>query len=509
MQHDLDRPDTMPIVSRRDPEELAREAAYLTSLRERPFLLRLGGYFKLSGPGWVQSALTLGGGSGSTSLFAGALAGYALIWVQPAAMALGVIMMAALAHQTLSTGMRPFHAVNRYAHPVLGWGWAVATLIANFVWIFGQFNVSAAVIGDMFTTGRAAVPAYAAAGGRMLSGEQGLPAVEAASIFYGAAAAPFIAVAALWVTWHYSKGSRGIRWFENLLKVMVAGIVICFAIVVFKTHTDWGRVGHSLFSFHIPAEVDQFDVMISAFATAVGINMTFLFPYTLLARGWGRAHRGLAKFDLGVGMLVPFVLATGCIVIASGNVLNPRLMDQIAEIRADTSLSPDQQAEEIQAAKNVTRRAVAMAESLEPLLGRQLSHYVFGLGFLAMTTSSIITMMLVSGFTLNEICGGQINGRAYKIGLAIPALGMFGPLVFGALQMWLMVPISVFCFFFIPIAYVTFFVMMNNRRYMGADRPRGAQRWAWNAGMLLAIAVVTLGGGYKIYSLAAAWLTGG
>ena len=126
---------------------------------------------------------------------------------------------------------------------------------------------------------------------------------------------------------------------------------------------------------------------------------------------------------------------------------------------------------------------------------------MFGLGFLGMTTSSIITMMLVSGFTLCEIAGGRPGGTAFKIGTLFPALGMLGPIIFGQLQMYLMVPISVFCFFFTPIAYVTFFILMNKKKFLGDDLPRGWKRWIWNIGMLFAIVIVTAGGAYKLYAI--------
>ncbi len=61
----------------------------------------------------------------------------------------------------------------------------------------------------------------------------------------------------------------------------------------------------------------QRDTMITAVGTAVGINMTFLLPYSMLKRGWGREHRGLAIFDLSTGLVIPFVIATGCLVIAA------------------------------------------------------------------------------------------------------------------------------------------------------------------------------------------------
>ena len=36
---------------------------------------------------------------------------------------------------------------------------------------------------------------------------------------------------------------------------------------------------------------------VPGFAAAVGINMTFLLPYSMLARGWDKDFRGLAVFD--------------------------------------------------------------------------------------------------------------------------------------------------------------------------------------------------------------------
>ena len=47
--------------------------------------------------------------------------------------------------------------------------------------------------------------------------------------------------------------------------------------------------------------------MIAAAATAVGINMTFLLPYSMLRKGWGREHRGLASFDLGHRLVRAFL----------------------------------------------------------------------------------------------------------------------------------------------------------------------------------------------------------
>ena len=39
--------------------------------------------------------------------------------------------------------------------------------------------------------------------------------------------------------------------------------------------------------------------------------MTFLLPYSMLRKKWKAEHRQLAVFDLSIGLIIPFVLATG------------------------------------------------------------------------------------------------------------------------------------------------------------------------------------------------------
>ena len=64
-------------------------------------------YAKLSGPGWLQGAVTLGGGSLAGALYLGVIAGFGLLWLQPLAMICGIIMLSAIAYVTLSTEKAP------------------------------------------------------------------------------------------------------------------------------------------------------------------------------------------------------------------------------------------------------------------------------------------------------------------------------------------------------------------------------------------------------------------
>ena len=85
-------------------------------------------YTRLSGPGWLQGAITLGGGSLAGALYLGVIAGYQMMWLQPVAMILGVIMLSAISYVTLSTGERPFQVLRNNISPVLAWGWLLSLI---------------------------------------------------------------------------------------------------------------------------------------------------------------------------------------------------------------------------------------------------------------------------------------------------------------------------------------------------------------------------------------------
>ena len=144
-----------------DSQALEEEKSKLAQLSNKGFLRRWAGYSRMTGPGWLQSALTLGAGSAVTSLFAGAYLQYGLLWVQPVAMILGIIMLAAISHQTLSTRARPFSVISLIFHPVVAWVWAFEALAVTVIWHFPQYALAAGMAEDMIkaTTGWQPSPA--------------------------------------------------------------------------------------------------------------------------------------------------------------------------------------------------------------------------------------------------------------------------------------------------------------------------------------------------------------
>ena len=516
-------------------------------------------YARLSGPGWLQSAITLGGGSLASSLYLGILAGYDMLWVQPVAMVLGIVMLSCIAFVTLSTGERPFQAINRHINPVLGWAWAIAALLANMVWSLPQFVLANGVVQKNLAP-------------NLLGGEPGRWIV-----------CVLILALTVGITWSYGNGSRGIKIYEGVLKVMVAMIVLSFIGVVLKVGFSedglpWGRIlsgfipdlsrinapaegfvplleavpegARSFWREHIVSK--QRDVMIAAAATAVGINMTFLLGYSLLAKGWGKSFRGLAVFDLSTGMFVPFVLAASCVVIASasqfhlqparglgevheaGERVQPspksaREFQKLMEARVkgtwteaerqsaqddaslDALIQEKQDSGEIAEAEKrlaatlADRDVFELAFSLEPLTGKGFAHWIFGLGVLGMALSTITILMLISGFVICEMFRLPHSGWPFKLGCLAACTGVFGPFFWKDVGAYLAVPTSVFGMALLPIAYISFFLLFNQRSLSKEHLPSGLARFVWNLLLFVAAGAATFASLFVVHQKAGIW----
>lgn len=509
-------------------------------------------FVRLSGPGWLQSGITLGGGSLSSSLYLGVLVGFSFMWLQPLAMILGIIMMSAIAYVTLSAGERPLHAINRHVNPVLGWGWLIASMMANLVWSLPQFALGTAALRQNLMPGLIGNSVMGEIPGKMIAG------------------AIFLAIC-LTFTMTYGAGGKGVKIFEILIKIIVSIIVLSFIGVVIKLSVEgrinWGEIlgglipDLSLFIKptdkimpHILKVAEQFrpfwtnmivgqqrDVMISAAATAVGINMTFLLPYSMLRKGWDKYFRGLAIFDLSTGLFIPFILATGCVVIASSsqfhavpaqglvaeepggqitaepaaNLVGPykglladRLKFQIGE-KAFGKLTTEQIKEQSEAlpwadkrmaAMLVKRDAFNLADTLTPLTGAVIAQYLFGLGVIGMAMSAATMLMTINGLCFCELLGRAPRGWTQKIGSLMVSVGALGPFFWKDAAPYLAVPTSVFAMVLLPIAYFAFFLLMNQKTFMGNNMPTGGKRVLWNVLMALASGAAAFGSVWSLWS---------
>lgn len=543
-------------VSSQSSPNVDRERQLILDAKSKGKGATLGAYARLSGPGWLQSAITLGGGSLASSLYLGVLGGFALLWLQPIAMIMGIIMLSAISYVALSTGEGPFQAINKHVNPVLGWGWAIATLMANLVWSLPQFSLGTAAIRQNLLPN--------------VFGPNANIDGNTANMIVGLS----ILAICITVAWFYNSGGVGVKVFNILLKLMVGVIILCFFGVVVRMSfegglLDWGKifggfvpdlsllmspaktfdpliseVGPDFQKFWTDTIISQQrDVMISAAATAVGINMTFLLPYSMLNRGWDKDFRGLAIFDLSTGLFVPFLLATSCVVIASASQFHTKSaiefaiestdeaevaappkniaagFEKLALARVKTEvgaeafdeLTDEQKAEKVKAlpiadkrmaAVLVKRDAFNLANSLGPLTGDAFAHYVFGIGVVGMAISSIIILMLINGFVVCEMLGLPSKGLPYRIGMLMPGIGILGPFIWtgGKAQFWLAVPTSMFGAVLLPIAYFTFYMLMNEKKVLGDAMPKGGRRVFWNVLMAIAAGFATLGCIWSLWS---------
>jgi len=457
----------LPMLAQSDPQALEKEKKDLAALDKKGFLGRWRGYFSMTGPGWLQSAILLGSGSAMASLFAGAYLEYKLLWVQPLAITLGVIMFAAMSYQALSTGVRPFYAMKRFIHPAMAWTWALGALFATILWHLPQYAIAAGMTEDMI---------------KVLTKWQPTTTQETLLLF---TIGLLILLFSTAITWSYVSGRKGVRIYERTLKAMVWMIIIAFALVIvrqaFAGFIQWGKLFKGFLPLDIPTDKRGVSIVMALFGAATGINASFLFPYTLLARGWSKEHHGLSRFDLITGMLLPFTLATTLMVIATAcTIYNPEMFAS-----GSTMLPPTKAAEMLQAAG----------------LSMFFSRIVFGLGVLGMALSTITMQMLVAGFAACEIFGVEPGGWRYRLACLIPAPAVIGVIFWKYMGPWVAIPSSAICGSLMPIAYVGFFILNNSKKYLGDDKPRGAKALIWNIAMLLAIAVSLTSVCYYLYSV--------
>lgn len=525
-----------------------KEAQMLKDVQGKSWPARFRTYLNLSGPGWLQSALTLGAGSMASSLYLGVLTGYSMLWLQPVAMILGIIMIAALGYMTLFINEKPFRAINRHINPVLGWGWILGSLLASVVWAFPQFSLAIGVIQQNLMPGT-----FGAEG--TIGGMTGLTIISV-----------IILAVSYFITWNYDKGNKGVRIYELILKGIVGIIILSFIGVVLRItlisdSIDWGQIWSGLIPnpalIFRPAKgfapllaglsetsrqfwtdlivTRQQNVMAAALSSAVGINMTFLFAYSILRRQWGPEYKGLMKFDLATGMFIPFALVVSCVVISSASQFhaipqpgfkegqtttwkptekqitqyNQMLESRVAYEYGKDNLSQQEVAEHINelnendrtmAATLVTRDAFDLANSLKPLLGSVFGQVIFGIGVLGMTLSSITLMMMISGLVLCEALNKPHTGRVFRLGALIPGIAALGPFFWDKASFWLAIPTSIITLMLLPIAYITFLLMMNNKSLMGKHMPRGKKRVIWNTLMIVAVILITSASLYMLWT---------
>lgn len=427
----------------------------------RGFLHRAAGYLKMCGPGYMQSAMTLGSGSIASCVLFGALMGYKLLWISPLAIVSGCFVLAAIAKQVCHTGEPPYESFKKRLHPSLAVLWGSCALVGTVVWHFPQYGLAA---NGVITVGHAF-------------------GVELGSTAGRAGVGVFLLGLACTVVWLYQSGSKGVRVFEQVTKAMVWCIVFAFAVVAVATGIRvkaflGGITGVSFVRDLLDGGIDPRAVMpiVGGLAAALGLNMVFLYPYSLLRKGWERDHQELAYFDLFSGMVVPFIFATTFMIMAVANTIGPAEGEEGRMVRDIMEVMP------------------VLAPSLGQALGNLragefITQLLLGLGMGAIGFTTVVMQMLACGFIGCEMAGIKHEGRGQFLFALIPVVGVCGVMIklpwqAAVLGASINAPLM-------PVATLCFMVLLNKRSFMGEQTPTGLKRFGWNAVLSVSIVLMT------------------
>ncbi len=522
-----------------------KEQELLEGAKKKGRLATFKAYLRLSGPGWMQSAITLGGGSLASSLFLGVIGGTSMLWVQLFSMLLGATMLVGISYVTLSTEKSPFHLINLHINPALAWGWLLASLAANIIWLLPQFSLAYSALSDNILTGFFEKESFFS--------NKFFVSIVVFSICFG-------------VTSFYGRKGIGIKIYELMLKIMIGVIVLSFTGVVLalslsEKGLDWGAVFKGFIPdvtlYFRPVEtyqqiidtIENNDVknfwrgwiletqrlrMIAGASAAVGINMTFLLPFSLLAKGWGRSFRQLAGFDILVGMVFPFVIITSFIVISSASVFHGKPYEGILVETREGNYQLTKETQRYQGQIRAYNRAIAkrmsheegrlkevpivkeeqflasmliqrdnnrLVRALNPLVGGGIANFIFGMGVLGMALSTISVLMLISGYVVCEAFGVKHGGWQHRLGTLFGGFGIFWPFLWnGTSKVYLAVTTSALGYVLLPIAFLAFFLLMNSKKVLKDNIPKGKSRLIWNILLSLSLGITAIAAAHTAWN---------
>lgn len=433
-----DRVRRYPIAEEIPQAVLDEEISVLKGLEEKPFPARMLGYLRLGGPGFMDAALTLGAGTLTASMLAGAAFGYKTMWLLWLAMGLGLFMIAAMARFTCRGGFRVIAAQNRYH------GWVVGSLLTGIV--------GTAFVAVVFNFGQYSL---------------GTHLLESLTPFLGfefPREYNWILYMALtsWLTLSYGRGSgRGTRAVETAMKASIGLMLVSFGACLLVVDIDWGAMLEGIFVPWLPSGVEGLDLFVASSAAAIGVLDWVLFHYAGLARGWGREHEELARFDMVAGLFLPFVLVNFLVVTVFAGTLYPE------GIRPET--------------------APELSRALVPLLGETWSQVLFYVGFLAVPISTTVGMSIAGAMAIHEALGWEPDTRSlrWKVTALLPQIGFLA--VWYGRPVWLVIAIGAFLSLTNNVVGWSMYLLLNDRRVLGEDRSKS---YLWNLGILLQITLL-------------------
>ncbi|MGM0606230.1 MAG: NRAMP family divalent metal transporter [Halobacteriota archaeon] len=318
-------------------------------------------YLSRLGPTWLAGAIAAGPATMASVLVAGASFGYALLWVVILSALFGALAQYLATRLALVTGEGIVSTVERRFGSV--WAWilvadvVLAAGLAQLVIMKTLADVSALVSG-----------------------------VDAR--LWGGVWAIVIAI---------GLAGGGYRLAELGAKVIVSVVVLAFVASLFVVPIDIGSAATGLVPA-IPAGVSGALLAAGVLGGAVHITIITMQTYTVRARGWDEADRGIARFDIVASMIGAFGLFSLAIFLVAAGALYG--------VVDPSGLT-----------------AIAAAGALEPIAGTY-AQWLFLFGLLGAAVSTLGGNTIVPPFLVADKLGWETNvsDTRYRSLLAATAL---------------------------------------------------------------------------------------
>jgi len=427
-----------PIAEKIPPEVLEAEVKKLEELKTKPALLRIGGYLRMGGPGFMDSALTLGAGTMAASMLSGAIFGYRTMWVLWVSMGIGMFMMAAMARFTCGGGI-PIIAVQKRYH-----GWIVGSLMTALV--------GTAAVAIIFNYGQYSLGTHLIESLTPLLGFEFPRQIN--WVLY-------MAVTSVIVLSYGRRGKRGIKFVESFMKLSIGIMLLCFGACLVLVGVNWSELFRGVFIPWLPSGVEGLDLFIASSAAAIGVMDWVFFNYAGLARGWGKKHESLARFDIFVGLFLPFVIVNYLVIGVFAGTLH--------KLGVHPESAPE------------------LAQALMPLLGQTWSQVLFYIGFLAIPITTTVGMSLACAIAIHEAFGWKpdVNSWRWRICVLLPQIGFLA--VWYPRPIWLVIAIGAFLSLTNNIVGWSIYLLFNDKRVLGENKNSS---YIWNLGILLQITLI-------------------
>lgn len=431
-------------VSENNPrysESALKEKAFLKELNAKPASQKFWGYFKLSGPGFMNAAFTLGAGSFASSVTLGSAYGYDMLWIPLYSFAFGLFMLALATRFVTASEIPVIKAQDMYHGRFFG---SIATgiiacCIACIAFNFGQYALGADAVTSLFAAVNINVPK------------------SVSWIFLVAIAVPLSLM--------YGSGDnpKGVKMVENAMKIMIGIMLVVFGAVLSVTGVNFPAMVKGLLIPKIPSGIDGIIMLIGSLSATIGVMDWVLFNNGMVSRGYSEEHETLGRFDSVFGGLIPVTLILSFVSIAfaeafSGKVGVPTTSGELS----------------------------AALMGIIPSIWIQIGFYI---GIIALVTSSMIGLSVTCATAFYQSTKIKHDPKAWYHPLVVlaPQIGFLG--AFFGKPVMIVVTVAAMQSIFNWVSGNSWYLLGNDPRYLGK---KVIQSRFFNIGILGCISILNI-----------------